>query len=131
MIRTLTIGLALLVSTHAASAQATRKAPPDSLTNRFVGVWDGRFVTDHGPTGGMQMTVARDTAWKVSIEMAHGDQAIPNRVTEVKVDGKKISWSQDVMGMTCATSATVDGDVMSGEASCGQMSYKIDLRRIK
>jgi hypothetical protein len=131
MIRTLTIGLALLVSTHAASAQATRKAPQDSLTNRFVGVWDGRFVTDHGPTGGMQLTITRDTAWKASIEMAHSDQAIQNRVTDVKVDGKKISWNQDVMGMTCATSATVDGESMSGEASCGQMTYKIDLRRIK
>jgi hypothetical protein len=131
MIRTLTIGLALLLSTHAASAQATRKTSQDSLTNRFVGVWDGRFITDHGPTGGMQLAIARDTAWKVSIEMAHGDQAIPNRVTEVKVDGRKISWSQDVMGMTCSTSATVDGEAMTGDASCGQMSYKIDLRRIK
>jgi len=131
MIRTLTIGLALLVSTHGASAQAPQKAPPDSLTNRFVGVWDGRFITDHGPTGGMQLTISRDTAWKASIEMAHGDQAIPNRVTDVKVDGKKMSWSQEVMGMTCATSASVEGEAMTGDASCGQMTYKIDLRRIK
>jgi hypothetical protein len=131
MIRTFTIGFALLVSTRSASAQATRKAPQDSLSTRFVGVWDGRFVADHGPTGGMQVTIARDSAWKVSIEMAHGDQPIANRVTDVKADGKKMSWSQDVMGMACTSSVTVDGEKMTGEAACGQMSYTIDLHRIK
>jgi hypothetical protein len=114
---------------HVAHAQTTAKPDSDSLTTRFVGVWDGRFVTDHGPAGGMQVTVAKDTAWKVSIEMAHGDQAIPSRVTSVTVAGKTISWSQDVMGMTCAASATVDGANMTGEASCGQMSYKMELQR--
>jgi hypothetical protein len=117
--------LLMISTTHGARAQAMR----DSLTTRFVGVWDGRFTTDHGPIGGMQVTVAHDTAWKVSIEMAHGDQAIPSRVTDVKVAGKRISWSQDVMGMTCATTATVDGTAMTGEASCGQMSYKLELQR--
>jgi len=131
MIRTTAVAMAVFVSiAHNASAQS-KKAPQDSLSNRFVGVWDGRFITDHGPTGGMQLTISRDTAWKASIEMAHSDQAIPSRVTDVKVDGKKISWSQEVMGMTCATSASVEGEAMTGDASCGQMTYKIDLRRIK
>ena len=131
MIRTTAVAIAALISiAHGANAQA-KTVPHDSLSNRFVGVWDGRFITDHGPTGGMQLTISRDTAWKASIEMAHSDQAIPNRVSDVKVDGKKISWSQEVMGMTCATSATVEGEAMTGDASCGQMTYKIDLRKIK
>src|SRR5262249_14403633 len=121
MIRTLTIGSALLVFTHAATAQATPKPPQASLTTLFVGVWDGRLVPDHGPTGGMQVTIARDSAWKVSIEMAHSDQPIANRVTDVKTDGKKMSWSQDVMGMTCNSSVIVNGEKMTGEAACGQM----------
>jgi len=129
MLRRLTITMILLASSrHVARAQAARPAQ-DSLTTRFVGVWDGRFVTDHGPAGGMQLTVARDTGWTASIEMAHDDQAIPTRVTNVKVAGKKISWSQEVMGMTCTANATVDGSTMTGEASCGQMGYKLELQR--
>ena len=129
MIRKIALTMALLASSvHVARAQAARPVR-DSLTTRFVGVWDGSFVTNHGPGGGMQVTVARDTAWKVSIEMAHDDQAIPTRVTDVKVIGKTISWTQDVMGMTCAASAVVDGTSMTGDATCGQASFKMELQR--
>jgi hypothetical protein len=109
-------------------AQSALKRPTDSLTTRFVGVWDGRFVSDHA-AGGMQLTVSRDTAWKAAIEMAHGDQAIPTMVRDVKVDGKTISWNQSLMGTTCAASATVDGTSMTGDAACGQMSFKIELQK--
>jgi hypothetical protein len=128
MIRRFALTFVLLaIATQAAGAQRSRVAP-DSLTTRFVGVWDGRFVSDHA-TGGMQLTLSRDTAWKASIEMAHGDQAIPTLVTNVKVAGKTISWTQELMGMTCATSATVDGTAMAGEAACGQLNFKIDLQK--
>src|SRR5262249_30393545 len=125
MIRTCALAIALLTAgAHAVRAQSAAKRSADSLTTRFVGVWDGKFVSDHA-TGGMQLTVSRDTAWKAAIEMAHGDQAIPTLVTDVKVDGKRISWNQSLMGMTCAASATVEGTSMNGDAACGQMSFKI------
>jgi hypothetical protein len=129
MTRTSALVIALLVTgAHAIHAQPAVKRTADSLTTRFVGVWDGQFVSDHG-VGGMQLTVSRDTAWSAAIEMAHGDMAIPTLVRDVKVDGNTISWNQYVMGMTCAASATVDGTSMTGDAACGQVSFKIELQK--
>jgi hypothetical protein len=129
MVRSLALAFAVVaIATHSSRAQSAGKSTPDSLSTRFVGVWDGRFSSDHA-AGGMQLTVSRDTAWKASIEMAHGDQAIPTRVTAVKVAGKTISWNQDLMGTTCTVSASVDGTSMSGQGECGPMLFKIDLQK--
>ena len=89
MIRRLALTIALLVaSTQASRAQgAPAKAPADSLAARFVGVWDGRFTTDHA-AGGIQITIAKDAAWKLSVEMSHGDQAFPVGTSDVKVVGQ-------------------------------------------
>ncbi len=130
MIRTSALTILLLaVSAPALHAQAARTPPADSLTARFAGIWDGRFITDHGPAGSLQLTVSRDTAWKMAIEMVHGDQAMPSRASDVKVAGTTISWTQDVMGMSCAASAKVDGDSMTGDASCGNVGFKMELKK--
>src|SRR5262249_47883574 len=108
MIRTAVIAIVLLGASATASQAQAARTPVDSLTSRFVGTWDGKFVTDHGPAGAMQVTVSRDTMWKMAVEMVHGDQAMPSRASDVKVAGKTISWTQEVMGMSCAASAKVD-----------------------
>ena len=130
MLRASALTIALLtVSASASHAQAARATAADSLTARFAGIWDGRFITDHGPAGGMQLTISHDSTWKMAIEMAHGDQAMPSRASDVKVAGRTISWTQDVMGMSCIASATVDGDAMAGDASCGPVGFKMELKK--
>lgn len=129
MIRTSAIAIAFFtVSAGSMRAQSAR-TPSDSLTSRFAGTWDGKFVTDHGPAGAMQVIISRDTAWKMSVEMVHGDQAMPTRATDIKISGKTISWTQEVMGMSCAASAKVDGVSMAGDASCGSVGFKMELKR--
>jgi hypothetical protein len=130
MIRRFALTIALLVaSTHASRAQgAPVKASADSLEARFVGVWDGRFTTDHA-AGGIQITVAKETAWKMSVEMSHGDQAFPVGTSDIKVSGKTISWTQDVMGSSCPATATVNGQNMTGEVSCSNMTIKLELEK--
>lgn len=130
MIRRLALTIALLVAfTQASRAQsATAKAPTDSLVARFVGVWDGRFTTDHG-NGGIQITVAKEAAWKMSVEMSHGDQAFPVGASDVKVSGKTITWSQEVMGNSCPATVTVNGQNMTGEVSCSDMTIKLELEK--
>lgn len=130
MIRRLALTIALLVaSTQASHAQgAPAKAPADSLATRFVGIWDGRFTADHA-AGGIQITVTKETAWKMSVEMSHGDQAFPVGTSDVKVSGKTLSWSQDVMGSSCPATATVNGPNMTGEVSCSNMTIKLELEK--
>ena len=130
MIRTYALSIALCAAWAPAShAQSARASAVDSLTSRFTGTWDGRFITDHGPAGSLQLIVSRDTAWKMSVEMVHGDQVMPSRATDVKVAGKTISWTQEVMGMACTASATVDGRSMTGDASCGNAGFKMELKK--
>lgn len=131
MLRSVAVSIALAVSAiHGARAQgpAPKPATTDTLAAHLLGTWDGRFVTDHG-TGALQITVSKEAVWKVAIEMAHDDQAIPTRVSDVKVAGKTISWRQEVMGMTCDATATVNGLSMNGDASCGALSYKMELQK--
>jgi hypothetical protein len=129
MIRTTAFAVILFATAaHAGRAQSAAKPATDSLAARFTGVWDGRFSSDHA-AGGMQLTVSRDTAWKASVEMAHGDQAIPTRVTDVKISGKTITWNQDLMGTTCTVSAVVEGTSMTGDGTCGPMMFKIELQK--
>ena len=130
MIRRFALTIALLAtSAQAARAQnAPAKTPTDTLTARFVGVWDGRFTSDHA-AGGIQITIARDAAWRMAVEMSHGDQAFPVGTSEVKVAGKIISWNQDVMGTSCPATATVNGQTMTGEVSCSNMNIKLELEK--
>jgi hypothetical protein len=128
MIRTLALtALLFTASTQTARAQAATAAK-DTLVTRFVGTWDGKFTTDQG-SGGIQITVAKPAAWKLSIEMSHGDQAFPVGASDVKVAGKTISWNQDVMGATCPASAAVAGEKMTGEITCSNMTIKLELER--
>ena len=129
LIRSHAIALALVAASATTTHAQSARTPSDSLTARFAGVWDGKFVTDHGPAGVMQVNISRDTAWKMSVEMVHGDQAMPTRASDIKVAGKTIAWTQEVMGMSCAASAKVDGDSMTGDASCGSVGFKMELER--
>jgi len=129
MIRAAVFAVGLFGASATTSQAQSARTPADSATSRFAGTWDGKFVTDHGPAGAMQVTISRDTAWKMAVEMVHGDQAMPTRASDVKVAGKTISWTQEVMGMSCAASAKVDGDTMTGDASCGNVGFKMELKK--
>jgi hypothetical protein len=127
MIRPLILTAALFLGGTRVRAQAP--VARDSLTARFAGLWDGRFVSDHGPEGVMQVTVARDSGWTVGVEMAHDGHEISTRAGGVKVVGQTISWNLYIVDMTCRVTATVDGDSMSGDGDCGTMGFKLELHK--
>src|SRR5215831_15413252 len=101
MIRSSILAAALLLGATHVRAQARAAPARDSLTTRFAGLWDGRFVSDHGPAGVMQVTVARDSQWTVGVEMAHDGHAISTRAGGVKVAAQTITWNLSIVDMTC------------------------------
>jgi hypothetical protein len=116
--------------THASAAQSGPAISRDSTTRDVAGTWDGRFETDHGPGGTIQLVIAKDPAWRMSIDMAHGDKAMHSRATNVKVTTTSASWSMDVEGTSCVASATISGDTMTGEGTCAQHgTFKIELKK--
>ena len=129
MIRPFILTAALFLGATHVRAQAQAAPARDSLTTRFAGLWDGRFVSDHGPAGVMQVTVARDSAWTLGVEMAHDGHAIATRAGGVKVAGQTISWTLYIVDMTCRVTATVDGDTMTGDGDCGTMGFKLELQK--
>jgi hypothetical protein len=131
MIRTYAVALLLAAaSAHASAAQSGPSISRDSAASRLAGTWDGRFESDHGPAGTIQLVLAHDPSWRMSLEMSHGDKAIHSRASDVKVTGTSVSWSQDIEGTTCVASATVSGDTMTGEGSCAQHgTFKMELKK--
>ena len=133
MIRQVVIALAFVV---AASARTRAQAPgpnasvaTDTVTKQLLGVWEGTYQTDHGPSGGFVMTIARDSGWTVTIEMTSDGQSIPTRVSDFKVEGSSLSWIQELMGMSCRGSAVHAAATLRGEASCDHGAASFLLRR--
>ena len=124
--KTLASILVLLGASISAGAQT---AAPKSADSKLVGEWEGVYRTDHAPPGGLWMRIGKDSAWKATMEMTSGSQLIPTHVTDIKVDGNSITWSQELMGMACHSMATVDADSLKGRTDCGHAAMELLMKR--
>lgn len=123
------VGLVLAAAPAAAqSSPKVGSADAKAVTN-FVGEWEGAYQTDHGPNGPMSMRISKDSAWKATAEVVSGSQTIPTRISDVSVDGNTITWAQEIMGMSCKTSAILDGAELKGTTDCGHASMTIALKK--
>lgn len=117
------IALSMLVATPALAQHTT------SADDKIVGRWEGSYTSDHAPPGGFNMIVTKDTALKATIDMTAGDKPLPTRVTEFKVAGNDVTWTQELMGMSCKATAVLAADTLRGETSCQHGAVSFVLRR--
>lgn len=105
----------------AAQAQAPRPTPtPASVEKVLIGTWEGPYQSEQAPPGLLRLVISKDTRWKASLGVIT-DQDVPaGEVQELKVDGENVSWVQEIMGMTCRTSAALDAGSLKGDTSCEQ-----------
>ena len=133
MIRIAAVVLSLtLVSTTSALAQPKApKAPAtDSITTALVGTWEGTYQSDHG-SGAFTMKLGHDSVWTASMEMSmpDGSGTIPTKVNNFAVSGSNVTWTQELMGMACKSTAVLAAGTLRGETSCGQGSIGYLLKK--
>jgi hypothetical protein len=126
------ITIAVLLVSVPVRAQLPTSKPAvggDKATISFVGEWEGTYQTNHGPGGSMSMRIAKDSIWKATAEVLSGSQAMPTRITNVSVEGNTITWTQELMGMSCKASAVVDGAELKGTTACEHGSMTMVMRK--
>jgi len=119
------LAVAALLAATALPAAAQTPTPKPSLTaasveKALIGTWECPYQSEQAPPGLLRLVIEKDTAWKATLGVIT-DQDIPaGEVQELKVDGEHISWVQEIMGMTCRTSATLEAGSLKGDTSCEQ-----------
>ncbi len=97
--------------------------------DKIVGRWEGSYTSDHAPPGGYNLVVTKDSGLKATIEMTSGTQPMQTRVTEFKIDGNAVSWTQELMGMSCKAAAVLAAGTLRGETTCPHGAISFLLRR--
>ena len=111
------IPMALVAAAISSPALAQGKQPTAD-ERRFIGIWEGPYQSDQAPPGGLRLTIAKDSVWKVSMEVI-SDQPLPaGDVTEFKREGDSISWLQEISGLICKATATFTSGTLKGESNC-------------
>jgi hypothetical protein len=128
-ILTLAVCLSALTAAPAVAQHPAPKpnASEQSAAEKFAGQWEGTFETDHSPPGVLRMTFARDTIWKITVDLAMDRPIASESATDFKVDGSKVTWNHGFMGGTCRSVAVHDADTLKGQATCDQGAYTFTL----
>lgn len=124
----------LLGALHVLPAFAQHPAPhtmqpAQDSSARVVGTWEGT-VELQGQSGGMELTVARDSVWRATMEfhVDHPFPAVPLR--DFKVAGDTVSWTNDLMASVCHSSALLEkSDRMNGQMVCGERTLAFSLAK--
>ncbi len=115
---------ALLAATALpATAQAPTPRPsptPASVEKLLIGTWEGPYQSDQAPPGGLRLVIAKDPQWKATLGVISDQEVPPGEVQEFKVEGEHLSWVQEIAGMVCRTSASLDSGTLKGDTSCEQ-----------
>jgi hypothetical protein len=112
---------ALALAAGQLSAQATNTTALETAKKTWTGLWEGPawHIGESNPIGGYRLEIAHDTAWKVAIDVVTG-QTMSMRGIGFTPDGNRAKWSSPFGGDACATTATIDGDILKGETRCGE-----------
>jgi hypothetical protein len=127
----LSVGLVLTIAVSTPSfAQGPKvNAAPDSA-KALIGSWEGSYVSDHAPSGAMKLVIGKDSVLKVSsLAMAMGNDMPVISTRNFAVSPTDISWTQDMMGMTCEATAILKNGQMKGTIVCGHGSVTFTLNK--
>ena len=126
-------GIALLftvvVSTPTFAQAGKTNTTPDSA-KALIGSWEGSYTSDHAPTGAMKLTISKDSVLKVSsLAMAMGNDMPVISTRNFAVTTTDISWTQDMMGMSCEATAILKNGQMRGTIVCAHASVNFTLNK--
>ena len=118
---TLAVGLAVLGFSPAA-AQVKPEPKTDDISPKLLGTWQGPYQSEQAPPGGLKLVIAMEGAvWKVTLAVVADEPIDAAEVREFKVEGNEITWTQDIMDMTCKTLAHLTaGSTLTGGTECSQ-----------
>jgi hypothetical protein len=121
--------LTIAVSTPSIAQGPKVNAAPDSA-KALIGSWEGSYVSDHAPSGAMKLVIGKDSVLKVSsLAMAMGNDMPVIATRNFVVSPTDISWTQDMMGMTCEATAILKNGQMKGTIVCGHGSVTFTLNK--
>ena len=130
---TLIATLALsMTASGAAFAQTTSntKAPMPDSAKVLVGTWEGSYTSDHAPAGAMKAVFVQDSVVKLSsfaLAMENTMQTL--EVRNFSFTSDEISWTEDLMGMSCQTTAVLKNGQLKGAIVCGHGSVAFTLSK--
>ena len=119
--------LALTAAPVVAQNTGVKPGADAGAVEKFAGQWEGSFATDHTPPGVLRMTFAKDSAWKVTLELLMDQPIASERVADFRIDGNKLTWTHPLMGGTCKSVAVHDAGTIKGEATCDHGAYTFTL----
>ncbi len=87
-----------------------------------LGVWEGPYQSEMVPPGTLKLTIVRDStrALQATLEIFSDQPPPAGPVKDFKLEGNKISWSQEIAEMVCLSSGTITSGVLKGSAECSQ-----------
>lgn len=99
-------------------------------TADLVGTWDGLFNSPAMGQGAMKLVVSKRAEYKATVTISR-DESMSAEAANFKVQGKELSWTLDLHGNACDSTAVVEGSVLKGETACGgQVMFTFELRKI-
>jgi hypothetical protein len=111
-------------------AQGAPTPPHDSIVKKFVGTWEGTLESPHGSTNGLKLVITYAKAgWAAAMTMPPGTPMQAGAMTDVKVNGSGLAWTQAMGRMSCKGSATLVGESLKGETDCGHVGLAFLLTR--
>jgi len=124
------LGLTALALTLPIPLAAQAPAPTPTPDQRLVGVWEGTYQSDHVPPGAVRLVVARDTTWRVTMQVLANEQLFTTEGRDVKLEGNILQWLHETMGQACHATAVLEGATLTGETSCGASGLSFTLTRL-
>lgn len=114
-------GLALAAQSTVAQVPTPRGSDAESAAEKqLIGTWEGPYQSDQASPGGLRLVISKDTAWKAVLTVSTDQEVPTGEVTEFKVEGTRLSWVQEIMGMTCRSSGELVAGTLKGETACEQ-----------
>ena len=119
---TTTLILSALLAAPAFAQHAGTKpdAQSDSTITQLVGTWIGAVYTDHAPETALRMTFVRGETFKLTVSILANDQEfVTGAATDLKVEGKSVSWNFALMEQACKGTGVLIGSALKGDFTCG------------
>lgn len=101
----------------------------------LLGSWKGTFSSSQGGSIGLDMSVAHDSARKVTLRMSTDQPNRAGAASNIMLDGAKLHWTQDVSGTSCKATAILSAatplvpDTMEGKMACEEGEITFTLRK--
>lgn len=122
--KALIIGGLLSLAAHHLHAQspADQKSP--------VGVWEGKYTSNHGPAGTLKITIAHDSVVSAVMEFNSSVQVPPSAFKSITHAEGRVTWTQDLMGTACDGTGTFPADdKFKGEIKCGPAVINFEVKK--